>query len=234
VWGLLKIIENRLSELADAQFIKFDEGTCRAATDMAEILRSTRYEKDDAGAKIPLSEPFDFMVLDEITKALQRFEIVFRENCASLDLFWVPDVLAYSTKALIERGEDLIPLELRSLLTPLLKDDLRSAARCLAFDLPTACAFHLARAIEGVMGLYHVTFLGSLPKHPSMGALHALWQKDETVPELLIANVKYIKDNYRNPVSHPEISISTTEIHAMVGIYIAAITDMLSQIAARH
>jgi len=45
---------------------------------------------------------------------------------------------------------------------------LKEAGRCLAFDLPTACAFHICRATEALMLTYYEALTGNAWPFPRL------------------------------------------------------------------
>lgn len=169
---------------------------------------------------------------DILEMHLESFEALLEGDFHEFNLFSVTQVSAYDMRRLVECGEELIPEELRKLLTDKVTNDIRAAARCLAFELPTACGFHLARSLEGVALIYHEHFIGAVPTTGPQRTLGSLCQAFESnkLSVSLIGNLKHIKDHYRNPVSHPELELSIAEAVAQVPIYVSAMTEMLIEI----
>ena len=139
--GCERIFENTqsiittLELISNARRLDFSDGTRKAAVALVALVRSLEALGEESGELI--AEPCEL-----IRKKFQTFEDLFLSDAESLDLFYVPDVLAYDSKKLIESGEKLISEDLRPLMSNLLKGDMRDAARCLAFELGTAAAFH--------------------------------------------------------------------------------------------
>src|SRR5580704_15255734 len=67
----------------------------------------------------------------------------------------------YDTRLLMTRPEEKFPERVRSILPPQVLADLKQAASCLAFDIPTACAFHVCRATEALLLKYYEVLTGS-------------------------------------------------------------------------
>src|SRR5690606_32296046 len=64
----------------------------------------------------------------------------------------------YKTSALVSSGDDILPPDIKAAVSAETRAEFTSAAKCLAFDLPTACGFHSLRALELVMDDYLASF----------------------------------------------------------------------------
>lgn len=232
-----EILRRALSQCHLALYVigkdKYPEGlqkeTRDAAAALKEIIQPLLAEPEIIAALVTQSP--------NIADRYQKFETLFQADLQRVNAFYVPRVLGYDMSILIESGEELILDSLHYLFSDLLRHDLREATRCLAFESPTACAFHLGRALEETMRQYQLEFHGAMPANPqdhSMGGLYGIWLNTSSVPRSLVENIKNIKDHYRNPISHPEIIVDTAGAHAMIGIYLSTIIDMLTQISVRR
>ena len=86
--------------------------------------------------------------------------------------------------------------------------------RCLAFELPTAAAFHILRATEGLLKeCYLFRIKRKRLKNPMWsGMLQQLQQlKMNRWPEPLLEALNNIRKSYRNPTSHPEATFTMDE-----------------------
>jgi hypothetical protein len=54
--------------------------------------------------------------------------------------------------------------------------DIIQAGRCLAFEVPTAAAFHIFRATESVMRRYYIAVIGTVPAKTNWGAYPRPWK----------------------------------------------------------
>lgn len=84
--------------------------------------------------------------------------------------------------------------------------DFIQAGRCIAFELPTAAAFHLMRGTEAILRSYYTSVVkrgrvGSLNWGPMLNHLR---QRRQPPPTALLDNLDNIRKNYRNPTAHPE------------------------------
>ena len=108
------------------------------------------------------------------------------EGALSLDLgqaptFFVTPKGVYDTDSLINKGSSVYE-DLQEHLPQEAIEDTNQAARCLAFTLPTASGFHMARATEAVARNY-LLHLGcaedDINKSPNWGAYHTLMEDKE-------------------------------------------------------
>lgn len=220
-----------LSSFVTSGSVQFSEGCRQAARSLTEIIETLIQGWPEnivqmAEQKATLGNYGAFLRPQTAT-----FQTLFIGDSVSLNLFYIPPVLAYSSTVLIEGGEKLIPDALHGVMPDLVKQDVQSGARCVAFELPTASAFHMARAMEGTMRQYHIAFVGPLPTTYQQLTFGSLINAFNAVGSpALVANLRHIKDNYRNPISHPDQTITVPESHVFLGVYVAAITAMLYEI----
>ena len=171
-----------------------------------------------------------------IQTAIKEFETRFYGKCLELQLYSIDQIAAYDTKTLIENGENLIPEELRYLLPEIVQYDIKAGARCIAFDLPTAAAFHIGRAFEGVVRLYFETCIDTLPKRKHLGSLvNSMVEKNKTglLPHPNeLTRIQQITQEFRNPVSHPDLVVSIPMAQMMLGVYIAGMVALLIHVDA--
>jgi len=146
-----------------------------------------------------------------IRSAATEFETVLKAELNGWDAFFVSQKGAYSTTDLIGRAESLLPSEsARQLLSPEALEDIRQAGRCLAFNLGTAAAFHIVRCTETFIWKYYEMIVGHLPpiKMRNWGAYIRNLNACPDVDPKVIGWMTQIKDQYRNPVLHPNESVS--------------------------
>lgn len=165
---------------------------------------------------------------------LNEFETLLGSDCQDMNLFLVHGKYGYDLNVLIERGEELIDEKVRMYLSKIALSDIGAGTRCLAFELGTACVFHFVRATEEVMRLYHRKFVGPLPEEPkdqTMGALYKVL-KEHDPASAIVGDVKHIKDHYRNPTAHPDVTYAPGEANSAMRSCLGAIEKMLQAVEA--
>jgi hypothetical protein len=146
-----------------------------------------------------------------------KFEEAFEREYRNLDVFTVTPKGLYNTRLLIQAPENDFSPELRPALPEQVLYDLRQAARCLAFDVPTACAFHVCRGTESLMLAYYVKLAGhewDLPRNKEWGQ-YIDHLKKEGAPPKITDRLKEIKDSNRNALIHPDINVRPDEAHVL-------------------
>ena len=91
----------------------------------------------------------------KVEKQLNEFEILFERESEKINAFSVSKKGIYDTEALIERAHESLPLSVVSRLSKETIEDINQAGRCLALDSPTAAGFHILRAVESLIRIYH-------------------------------------------------------------------------------
>ena len=141
-----------------------------------------------------------------------EFEKAFEREYRNLDVFTMMKKGIYDTRLLMHHPEEELPERLRKFLPKQTLDDWKDAGRCLAFETPTACAFHICRGTEALM----IGYYEALTKHP--------WEfpkKDwkiyieqlgvEGAPKIITTRLDEIRDMDRNAYTHPEKTVSLDE-----------------------
>jgi hypothetical protein len=178
---------------------------------------------------VPINSAANVKLQDMISVFEQEFEHESRE----LNVFSVSDVGTHSTTKLLDRAELNVPPDVRSRLKKESIDDINAAGRCLAFNLPTAAAFHILRAVEPVILDYHNTISGiHLPlKSRSWGTYRTQISKRGGDPKV-VAMIDHIKDFYRNPIVHPEETLNADQALSLFHTCLSAIVQLDAAIQA--
>lgn len=169
-----------------------------------------------------------------LRQAAQEFETVLAAELQASASYFVSQKGAYSTADLIDRAELVFPESVRSRLPDQARKDIREAGRALAFGIPTAAGFHILRATEGVLVEYYGTTVGEPP--PETGRNWGSWiEKLKTAPKAskkVTGFLQHLKDEYRNPVTHPEVFLSMDEVQVLLGAAVSAMTQMILEVQA--
>jgi hypothetical protein len=196
--------------------------TCYStAKNLFDIVLAITQEDFVEGREISWEEP------TTITEALNHFEISLQSDFGIRDTFILSPKGAYSTTLLAESGDKVVS-ESAHALVPSMKRDLHDGCRCLAFELPTAAAFHLFRALEALISLYGEFIRGKAftdrEKRMGLGGYsNFLKEKTLGVDQRITTTIDQIASLHRNPTMHPEMHLSNTEIMATLGMIVSAI-----------
>jgi hypothetical protein len=168
-----------------------------------------------------------------IRQAAANLETVLAAELNNFDTYFVSQKGSFSTPDLIDHAEIMLSEGIRSHLSINAIEDFRQAGRCLAFDLGTAASFHIARSTEDVIRAYYALVLGKIPgvKMRSWGTYHKNLSKSPKASKKVLGWLDHIKDEYRNPVLHPDETVSPDAalvfINACSALVILMVTEMI-------
>ena len=114
-------------------------------------------------------------------------------------------------------------------LTPLAQYDLSEAARCIAFERPTAGAFHLMRATEEVLRGYYCHYvrrdrISPMLWYPMVQALQQ--HRKAKANDTLHRQLDNIRVSFRNPTQHPDKVYDIHEVQDLFGLCVDSINRM--------
>jgi hypothetical protein len=207
--------------------------------DIFNIYYKTR---DDNGNEFFFPTPGDAPIAaynwDILRANIQRFETIFGEEMKEAATYFVPRRGIYSTPALVDSADETFPADVLAVLPDKAKADWKSAGRCLAFNLLSASGFHVARAVEAVLELYYQTFSGKAGRilnswNDYIKELEAIIKTapNPSPAEKTIAEIKQMKDDYRNPIMHPRVILSEGDSRMLFANGESLIIAMAQEIA---
>jgi hypothetical protein len=166
-----------------------------------------------------------------VVSALGNFETALLSEATMADAYYVLEKDPYSTLALITKGESLFPPNLPKKVPEALPD-MQEAGKCLAFELPTAAAFHIHRATEAVLRRYWTAVTGgsAKPKLRTIGVYLAALKKKGCGDPKVVAALSQMNELHRNPTIHPENYLNVSEAIALVGLANSVVAAMLKEI----
>jgi hypothetical protein len=133
----------------------------------------------------------------------------------------------YDTVVLLYNVEGIFAPSAFPKLPQLAQYDLAEAGKCIAFERPTAAAFHILRATEAVLR----TFYRQLVKRGS----EVMWgpividlrpRRAAREYQVLLDNLDNIRRSFRNPTQHPEATYDIHAVQDLLGLCIDAINRM--------
>src|ERR1017187_10324303 len=189
--------------------------------------------KIEGSEQVEEEAPIPFWQLSEVREAAKEFETVLRTECQAMDTYFVSKKGTYSTQDLVANAHYHVLEPTRSRLPDLTKSDFDQAGKCIAFDVPTAAAFHLLRGTEAVIrDYYELVVPGAKQADPKMrnwGTYLRLLRNHDANAEIL-ALLTLLKNVYRNPVIHPEETYTDERVQVLLGLCISAVVLMEAEI----
>lgn len=110
--------------------------------------------------------------------------------------------------------------------------DFGEAGKCIAFERPTAAAFHLMRGTESVLRRYYAFVIrrNRLRKDRQMWGpmLDQMRNKSKPPPKRLLDNLDAIRANFRNPTQHPDETYTLDQVQDLFGLVIPVVNEMVA------
>jgi len=108
--------------------------------------------------------------------------------------------------------------------------DLLEAGKCIAFERPTAAAFHLLRATEGVLRHFYCSIVRRGRVDPMLwGAMvQPLRKRKKAPPVELLDNLDNIRRSFRNPTQHPDKIYDVQEVQDLFGLCVDVVNRMVT------
>jgi len=219
VYGTAHILVNIDSFLADLQEFELPV-TQRAAYELHklrdELAKSDSDHKITSGEASKLSK-----IMDDVRNTL------FAEAGGNV-AFIVTDKRIDVNKLLSDVSALIAPGVFYS-LPDVAQYDFIEAGKCIAFELPTAAAFHLLRGTEGVLRHFYC----SIVRRSRVGLLWGpmvehLRRRKTSPPAPLLDNLDNIRRSFRNPTQHPDKIYDIQEVQDLFGLCIDAINRMIT------
>jgi len=185
------------------------------------------------------SDQIERWEVEYLKTLIANFETVFREEMREAATYYVPRRGIFSTAALVDSADDSFPNSVIQSVPEKARTEWRAAGRCLAFNLLSASGFHVARAVEATMETYYQAYSGESGKklnswNDYVKALEDLRAKEKIDPpptEKTIAELRQMKDDYRNPIMHPRVSLSEADARMLFANGESLIIAMAQEIA---
>ncbi|MBP6868863.1 MAG: hypothetical protein KBC16_02010 [Candidatus Pacebacteria bacterium] len=139
------------------------------------------------------------------------------------------------TQMLLNNVGSLLSSDVYETLPILAKDDLKEAGKCIAFNLPTASAFHLMRTVESTLReLYFKNIkrnrLARLEWGPMEKALES--KRGTRKPDAaLIEHLKHIRKSFRNPTQHPDATYDIEQAQDLFNLCIDVLNRMSKELS---
>ncbi|PYI93955.1 MAG: hypothetical protein DME97_03530 [Verrucomicrobia bacterium] len=199
---------------------KTDFSVSLAGTNKLQELSTELGKEKDKSRKITAAEEAQF---SEIINVLELMVVAE----ASTKRLYLLDQSRFNLEGLLSNPSIMFSSGTFSRLPHIAKQDVASAFQCLAFDQPTASAFHILRACEAVLKAYYFTAVKRVRlETPMWGNMLEALRKKRKPDDKLLERLKYVKDSFRNPTSHPESVYTLTETQDLIGICIDVINRM--------
>jgi hypothetical protein len=187
----------------------------------------------------------------KINHHVTAFHNAMRIGARDSYAFLILDEGAYSAKALLENAVSHLSELAQKTISASEAKDFNLAGCCYACGLPTACGFHAMRALEAEARRYHKAVTGATEEvewtldslvNGNSGrkqfGLRDQWKKegarDDSPLLLIIGLLSSINQIYRNPIMHPEMTLTPPQAKKVFDTAALVISSMVEERTKRE
>ncbi len=125
----------------------------------------------------------------------------------------------YPIEKLLDDPGSLFAEEVFTKLPQLAQYDFGEAAKCLAFERPTAAAFHMLRGTESTLRDFYCQKIKKNRSELMWGPMiQSMRVKAERFPQVLLNHLDNIRASFRNPTAHPEKTYDLDEVRTSLDL----------------
>jgi hypothetical protein len=213
-WAILDNLRGFLSDLEELGLAV----TSRAARDLRRFTKELEESSDDHLSDAQATRLTDMM--DTIRPTLEAEARGFVEYIVSERRF--------RSDYLIKRPSALFASGVYDKLPKLAQLDFAEAGKCLAFERPTAAAFHMLRGTESTLRNYYCEKVRRKRSVLMWGPMiESMRSMPRRFPEVLLNHLDHIRTSFRNPTAHPEKIYDIDEAQDLLSICIDVCNRMV-------
>jgi len=231
--------KNNKKEKALRLSVKTAESLIALINDYVEKIKSNTLAVNNLSALPGIDDK------DVLLQCILDLQNYLSEEIPTLNIFFVTKHRAYDMTILIYEGESLLSPNTLNFIEASKSEvvnDMREAARSLAFGIHTSVGFHLFRAIEAIAVDEYLPLLGiSVEEYrdekncPNLGSCIGIlegqngkFKVTEPVDVKITSILRHIVKKYRNPIMHPDAIWGHDEANGAIGL-VVSIIDMMVQ-----
>ncbi len=171
---------------------------------------------------------------DDFGEEVKIVRAVLEAECLT-KVAYVPSEKRFDVRRLLDDAPSLLAPDAFQKLPDVAAHDMREAGRAIAFNLPTAAAFHLLRATEATLRAYYLNRVRRGRVRPLLwGPMVASLRSRRRPPDpVLISNLDNIRLAFRNPTAHPEKVYDIDEAQDLFGLCIEVLNRMARELPPR-
>jgi hypothetical protein len=158
----------------------------------------------------------------------RELRVILLSEIGTLPTYLVSRKEGYDTDVLVQSGASLFPSSLTRKV-PEARPDAMEAGKALAFEVATACGFHVFRVTECVLRRYwdQVSDGSPRPRLQTMGNFALEMEKSSIGDPKIVESIKQMTKLHRNPLIHPEVMLTVEEAISIIGIARSVVGAML-------
>jgi len=171
--------------------------------------------------------------IEALAGAIDGFATSFQDELDRIPMFTVTPKGNLDVRKLAREIGDGLPQSTTELLNDFVMNDINHAGKCLAFDLPTSCGFHILRAVETCAKAYVHAATGTLPPIKNRNWGEYILQLTNVGAHTDAIDVLRILKAKRNPLMHPYDNLNVDEAIALLCMCQAGIDTIVDDLRRR-
>jgi hypothetical protein len=139
-------------------------------------------------------------------------------------------------KKLLDKVDGLFSPNVFDACDEIARSDFSEAGKCIAFERPTAAAFHILRGTESVVRMYYRCYIRPAQTGLTWGQMtHALVSKSsgKRPDSIILNNLDHIRVSFRNPTQHPDKIYDVQEVQDLFSLCVDAVNRMIKTTAKK-
>jgi len=110
--------------------------------------------------------------------------------------------------------------------------DFTEAGKCIAFERPTAAAFHILRGTEGALRQYYIKKIRrkDQKQNPTWGDMISQLRSHKKTSKSMLDSLDNIRSNSRNPTFHPTLNYTIEEAEDLLSVCIDSVNKIMKTI----
>ncbi len=169
----------------------------------------------------------------ELWQSVQKLFDALEDELGHAYAFSITEQRMISVRVMLDNPAKVFAQGCWDMMPSLARGEAAKATRCLAFDCPTACGFHILRSVEATIRRYIQAATGSLPAKRDWGH-YVTVLRENGADQKAAAVVDQIRELERNPLMHPEDVLDNDQAVDLLILCGAAINRLTSDMSKRQ
>jgi hypothetical protein len=168
-----------------------------------------------------------------LRRTVEGFAVSFQDELDRIAMFTVTPKGSLDIHRLVAGVSSCYPKEVLEMCDAFITEEIDHAGKCLAFELPTACGFHILRAVETGMKRYVHAATGALPKVNQRNWGEYIRVLNDTSAHPDVIDLLRVLKTKRNPLMHPSDNLEINDAIGLLCLCQAGIETLMADIRRR-
>lgn len=172
---------------------------------------------------------------ESIREGMQTVATIWKYEVVNLEAYIITEKRLPVNRLLADVSK-LFAESVYYVLPDIAQYDFAQAGKCIAFELPTAAAFHILRGTEDVLRSYYSALTTPSRQHLPWGPMvRELSQiSDDPPPKELLKNLDNIRVSFRNPTQHPEKRYDLDKVQDLFNLCVDVVNRIAKDLFRRN